>query len=72
MSARVIDLTSRQDFINRPRATPDAEEAALSELRRARVRIVQLERNLTEAMRDSLTHFNRARDAERRLEELSG
>ncbi|MEM6660849.1 MAG: hypothetical protein AAF666_01610 [Pseudomonadota bacterium] len=44
----------------------------MSELRRARVRIVQLERNLTEAMRDSLTHFNRARDAERRLEELSG
>ncbi|MEM7190142.1 MAG: hypothetical protein AAF439_11070 [Pseudomonadota bacterium] len=72
MSAKVIDLSSRQNLAEIPRATEDAEEAAISELRRARVRIMQLERNLTKAMRDSLSNFNRAREAERRLEELTG
>ncbi|MFK7942944.1 MAG: hypothetical protein AB8B85_08555 [Paracoccaceae bacterium] len=40
------------------------------ELRRARIRIAQLETSLTEAMRDNLSNFNRARDAERQLKEL--
>lgn len=69
MSATIIDMThrlSRQSL----RATSDAESSALSELRRARIRIAQLEANLTQAMRDSLDHFNRARDAEQRLAEL--
>ena len=38
------------------------------ELRRARIRIAQLEASLTEAMRDNLANFNRAREAERKLE----
>ena len=45
-------------------------EPLMLELRRARIRIAQLETSLTEAMRDNLANFNRAREAERRLEEL--
>lgn len=45
-------------------------EPLMLELRRARIRISQLETSLTEAMRDNLANFNRAREAERRLEEL--
>ena len=37
------------------------------DLRRARVRIAQLEACLAKVMRDNLVNFNRARDAERRL-----
>jgi len=71
MSATIIDLRSRQDVTQPPRATPHAEGSAMAELRRARLRIAQLEARLTKAMRDSLVNFNRARDAERRLEELT-
>ena len=70
MSATIIDLSERRDLKGVSRATPDAEKSAIGELRRARLRIAQLERNLTQAMRDSLTNYNRAREAERRLAEL--
>ncbi|MEL7470811.1 MAG: hypothetical protein ACFB03_06295 [Paracoccaceae bacterium] len=43
------------------------QRTTLAELRRARIRIAQLEASLTEAMRDSLANFNRARDAEQML-----
>lgn len=72
MSAKIIALP----FQNRPSAagpkpqTPEREMSA--ELRRARIRIAQLEASLSEAMRDSLANFNRARDAERTLQQLQG
>ena len=69
MSATIISLPRRTNHTDR-RATEDAEGSAMSELRRARIRIAQLESNLTQAMRDSLANFNRARDAERRLRDL--
>lgn len=68
MSATIIDLAGRRDFRSISRAIPDAERSAIGELRRARLRIAQLERNLTLAMRDSLANYNRAREAERLLE----
>ena len=70
MSATIIELTPH---LSHPptRAVPDAEAAALSELRRARIRIAQLEANLAQAMRDSLTHFNRARLAEQKFAEFT-
>lgn len=66
MSATIIELTPHLTR-SQDRAVPNAEASALSELRRARIRIAQLEANLTQAMKDSLVHFNRARQAERRL-----
>ena len=69
MSATIIDLNPLLRPTNR-RAVPDVEASALSELRRARIRIAQLETNLTQAMKDSLVHFDRARRAEQKLEEL--
>lgn len=71
MSATIIDLASRH-VRRTARATRDAEASAISELRRARIRIAQLEASLTQAMRDNLTNFNRAKDAERELETLRG
>ncbi|MEM7057067.1 MAG: hypothetical protein AAF557_05715 [Pseudomonadota bacterium] len=69
MSATIIELTPHLSR-SLHRAVPDAEISALSELRRARIRIAQLEANLAQAMNDSLMHFNRARHAERKLAEL--
>ena len=71
MSAMIIDLSERRNINGVCRATEDAEASAVGELRRARLRIAQLERNLTQAMRDSLNHYNRAREAERRLAEMA-
>jgi hypothetical protein len=70
MTATVISLPRR------PGCTPaqpleGAEERALrAELRRARIRIAQLEASLTEALRDNVQHFERARAAEQRLTDL--
>ncbi len=72
MSATIIDLSNRRDFRGVNRVTSNVEAAAIGELRRARLRIAQLERNLTQAMRDSLSNYNRARDAELRLREAVG
>lgn len=70
MSAVVVDLATRRPTEFK-RATTDASDCAITELRRARIRIAQLEASLTQAMRDSLTNFNRAREAEKRLEDLA-
>lgn len=67
MSATIIPMPGL------PEGNADLLEQAeplMLELRRARIRISQLETSLTEAMRDNLANFNRAREAERRLEEL--
>ena len=67
MSAKIISLPIR------PRSLPvngGAEDDTRRELRRARIRIAQLEASLTEAIRDSLAHFNRAREAEQALSQL--
>ena len=64
MTAKIISLP----FPGRScSATGSEDEITCDELRRARIRIAQLEASLTEAMRDSLTNFNRARAAERTL-----
>ena len=70
MSATIIDLSGRREFSAAGRANnsaESAESAAMCELRRARLRIAQLERNLTTAMRDSLMNYKRAREVERLL-----
>ena len=67
MSATIIDLSGRREFSAAGRANNSAESAAMCELRRARLRIAQLERNLTTAMRDSLMNYKRAREVERLL-----
>lgn len=64
MTAKIISLP----FPGRSCSPTGSEyENTRDELRRARIRIAQLEASLTEAMRDSLTNFNRARAAERTL-----
>ena len=68
MSAKIIVLNPHMNRINQ-RAVSDAETSALAELRRARIRIAQLESSLTQAIQDSLNHYNRAREAERILEQ---
>jgi hypothetical protein len=69
MTATVISLRSRRQPLA-PR-DPAANDRALSaELRRARVRIAQLEASLAEALRDNVAHHGRAREAELRLAEL--
>jgi hypothetical protein len=70
MSATVISLADRRQRVE-PRGSTSAGERALrAELRRARVRIAQLQASLTEALRDNVAHFERAREAEARLQEL--
>lgn len=66
MSAKIISLPFRG---HAAQPGDDTRDDARLELRRARIRIAQLEASLTQAMRDSLTNFNRARAAERALAE---
>ena len=55
------------------RMTPEERDRALhAELRRARIRIAQLECSLNAALRDGLAHLERARAAERCLTDLTG
>jgi hypothetical protein len=70
MTATVIRLPRRPGCL--PTQPPgEAEDRALkSELRRARIRIAQLEASLAEALRDNVMHFERARAAEQRVAEL--
>ena len=70
MSAKIISLPFADRIESRDRDEGDTSQS--QELRRARIRIAQLEASLSEAMRDSLVNFNRARDAERSLAELKG
>ena len=69
MSATIIPMPGMTEAEAAPEAPP---ERLVTELRRARIRIAQLENSLTEAMRDNLANFNRAREAERRLKEMTG
>lgn len=48
----------------------NARQSLQAELRRARIRIAQLETSLEEAMRDNLANYNRAREAERLLDQM--
>ena len=67
MSATIISLPRHHP---RQSADRDPDASLFVELRRARIRIAQLEASLTEAMRDNLANFNRAREAEQRLEDM--
>ncbi len=70
MTATVISLPSRRQQLA-PRDPATANDQALrAELRRARIRIGQLEASLAEALRDNVLHYDRAREAELRLAEL--
>ena len=73
MTAKIISLPfAARDAERTSDAKPmqnETEHSVVNELRRARIRIAQLEASLTEAMQDSLANFNRARDAERSLME---
>ena len=71
MSAKIISLPFVKPGDAQRAATHPEVQSTNAELRRARIRIAQLEASLSEAMRDSLANFNRARDAERSLEELT-
>lgn len=71
MSAKIISLPFPVRGENQTMLEHQENRGTTTELRRARIRIAQLEASLSEAMRDSLANFNRARDAERSLEELS-
>ena len=70
MSAKIIALPYANRVDESAVAVREKESSTAKELRRARIRIAQLEASLSEAMRDSLANFNRARDAERCLAEL--
>lgn len=72
MSALIIPLPGLEKGQEvRDADTSDGDVKALTmELRRARIRIAQLEASLTEVMRDNLANYNRARDAERELERI--
>ncbi len=75
MTATVIRLPRRSGSLPAQLApgqlATEAEDRALrAELRRARVRISQLESSLTDALRDNVLHFERARAAEQRLAEF--
>jgi len=67
----VIDLSERNELIAAARIPQCAEDSATRELRRARLRIAQLERSLAQTIHDSLVNFNRARQAERQLADLA-
>jgi arginine deiminase len=72
MTATVIRLPLRPARAPaRPAAQPE-DRALKTELRRARVRIAQLEASLAEALRDNVKHHERARQAEQRLADTVG
>lgn len=69
MTATIIDFAERGCAETSEMPTGIDRETK-TELRRARARIAELERDLARAMSDSLAHFERARTAERRVSEL--
>ncbi len=73
MTAEIIQLSPRQDPAGsgeQANAMTDTKLTITDELRRARIRILQLESSLTAALRDSVRHHDRALGAERRLEAM--
>lgn len=69
MTAVIIQMPGAGRLGQRNGADDDPAVLA-QDLKRARVRIAQLEASLTQAMRDNLANFNRAREAERKLKTL--
>jgi hypothetical protein len=69
MTATVIRLPRRPGRLP-AQPSPAGDRALRAELRRARIRIAQLEASLAEALRDNVLHFDRARNAEQRLADL--
>ncbi len=69
MTALIIPLPGSASK-NTPAANRRLPEPPTVELRRARIRIAQLEASLSQAMRDNLANYNRAREAERELARL--
>ena len=67
MTATVIRLPCRPGRLTAEPSAEADDRALKAELRRARIRIAQLEASLTEALRDNVMHFDRARAAEQRL-----
>jgi hypothetical protein len=72
MTAKIISLPVPERVADATAFDQSEGQSVMHELRRARIRIAQLEASLSEAMRDSLANFNRARDAERNLEQMRG
>lgn len=71
MTATVISLPVRRDRpLPKEIGDPASDRALRAELRRARIRIAQLEASLAEALRDNILHYERARQAEAKLSEL--
>lgn len=70
MTATIITMP-RQTSETRLAAPRCEQDSVMVELRRARIRIAQLEASLTETMRDNLANYNRAREAERALEDAT-
>ena len=72
MSADIIALPTSRTARPYAGGRPATPQSMPSELRRARIRIAQLEAALAKAMKDSLMNFDRARAAERKLYEVTG
>lgn len=70
MTATIITLP-RQVAPARVEHPDSSDGSIMVELRRARIRIAQLEATLTATMRDNLANYNRARDAERKLDDTA-
>jgi NADP-dependent 3-hydroxy acid dehydrogenase YdfG len=70
MTATVISLPGRRQRTMPRDAAAASDRALRAELRRARIRIAQLEASLAEALRDNVAHHDRAREAELRLADL--
>ncbi|MEO1491251.1 MAG: hypothetical protein AAFV19_03765 [Pseudomonadota bacterium] len=75
MTAQIIQLTSRRRSDTDPErpereSTPVEIPTLGDELRRARIRILQLESSLTAALRDAVRHHDRALGLEERLQVL--
>lgn len=71
MSAEIIALPITRSARPTDTGNPGKLASMPAELRRARMRIAQLEASLAKAMKDSLMNFDRARVAERQLAELT-
>lgn len=70
MTAEIIPLGTRHSAQHIDSECEQAAPDERMELRRARIRILQLEASLTSALRDAVQHHNRAQQAELKLREL--
>jgi len=70
MAAEIIQFMKHKGAGAQRRDAASRRFEESPDLRRARIRILQLEASLTAALRDSVRHHDRAQDAERRLREI--